>query len=72
MGIVNFSLNEMYDFGLAIVHRIPSEKIEEVKDRPDEQAVTEHPKCHFERSEKSYNVNKNNIPTIRVLQNPQK
>jgi hypothetical protein len=24
---------------------------------PDLQAVAEHPKCHFERSEKSYNVN---------------
>ena len=45
---------------------------------PEVQAVAEHPKCHFaapagavpagrqgqERSEKSYNVNNNNIPTI--------
>jgi hypothetical protein len=56
-----------------IVHRTPSEKIEEVKDQksliyPDEQPVAEHPKCHFDpdlSGEKSYNVNENNIPTIR-------
>ena len=38
------------------------------KFHPDGQAVAEHLKCHFERSEKSYNVNKYNIPTIRLLQ----
>jgi hypothetical protein len=32
---------------------------------PALQGVAKHPKCHFERSEKSYNVNNNNIPTIR-------
>ena len=43
---------------------------------PAKQAATEYPKCHFaapaggqERSEKSYNVNNNNIPTIRIAVN---